>query len=85
MNHLLLNGFSREPEGTSFTLDEISERSSEAAPVDESQTQDATQNVLMLAIARQTEATLKRRAESSAGKPTKRIKMSIGTAVDLCY
>ncbi|KAI6127737.1 HORMA domain-containing protein [Pisolithus thermaeus] len=56
----------------------------EAAQVDDSQTQETSQNILMLAIARQTETTLKRKVCSETDKPTKKIKISIGTAVDLC-
>ncbi|KAL4062906.1 HORMA domain-containing protein [Scleroderma citrinum] len=68
----------------SNSIDQFSGMSNEAARVDESQTQEETQNVLMLAIARQTEANLKRKAASNADKPTKKLKISIGTAVDLC-
>ena len=79
----LLTYFSRESDFTSG-LGESSRTLSESDLVDESQTQEATQNALMLAIARQTETTLKRRAESGVDKPTKKTKISIGTAVDLC-
>ncbi|KAG6330851.1 hypothetical protein ID866_8238 [Astraeus odoratus] len=58
--------------------------SSSPGLVKDSQTQETTHNVLMLAIARQTEATLKRKSESNIDKPIKKTKISIGTAVDLC-
>lgn len=54
------------------------------AQLDDSQTQEESQNILMLAVARQTEASLKRKVCSDTDKPTKKIKISIGTAVDLC-
>jgi hypothetical protein len=48
---------------------------------DESQTQEATQNVLTLAVARQAE---KRKAATGLKGREKRIKVSIGSGVDLC-
>ncbi|KAI6150632.1 HORMA domain-containing protein [Pisolithus tinctorius] len=74
---------SKLPEESTFhqsPMDEVRE----ATQGDDSQTQEASQNVLMLAIARQTEASLKRKAGSNTDKPIKKIKISIGTAVDLC-
>jgi hypothetical protein len=50
----------------------------------DSQTQEPTQNLLTLALARQSEENLKRKAEGDSNKTTKRLKVSIGTAVDLC-
>ncbi|KAF9227764.1 hypothetical protein BS17DRAFT_693612 [Gyrodon lividus] len=49
-----------------------------------SQTQEPTQNVLTLAVARQAEVNLKRKAEADPNRTTKKPKISIGTAVDLC-
>jgi hypothetical protein len=48
---------------------------------DESQTQEATQNVLTLAVARQAE---KRKAATGLKGREKRVKVSIGSGVDLC-
>jgi hypothetical protein len=48
---------------------------------DESQTQEATQNVLTLAVARQAE---KRKATTDPVGRGKRVKVSIGSGVDLC-
>lgn len=59
------------------------EISSETPELD-SQTQEPTQNLLTLALARQSEENLKRKAEDDSNKATKRLKVSIGTAVDLC-
>lgn len=76
-----MKGESKLPEESTFhqsPMDEVRE----ATQGDDSQTQEASQNVLMLAIARQTEASLKRKAGSNTDKPTKKIKISIGTAVD---
>lgn len=51
----------------------------------DSQTQEPTQNLLALALAHpQSEANLKRKAVGDSNKTTKKIKVSIGTAVDLC-
>jgi len=50
-------------------------------PSDESQTQEATQNVLTLAVARQAE---KRKAATGLKGREKRVKVSIGSGVDLC-
>ncbi|KAG9312996.1 hypothetical protein JVU11DRAFT_6434 [Chiua virens] len=49
----------------------------------DSQTQDSTQDFVTLATAH-TEANLKRKAEGDSNTTTKRIKVSVGTAVDLC-
>lgn len=57
--------------------------SSETLELD-SQTQEPTQNLLALALARQSEANLKRKAEGDSNETTKRLKVSIGMAVDLC-
>ncbi|KAG8217651.1 hypothetical protein J3R82DRAFT_5804 [Butyriboletus roseoflavus] len=57
--------------------------SSETLGLD-SQTQEPTQNFHALALARQSEANSKRKAEGDSNKTTKRLKVSIGTAVDLC-
>lgn len=48
---------------------------------DESQTQEATQNVLTLAVAHQAE---KRKAAADLVHRGKRVKISIGSGVDLC-
>ena len=57
--------------------------SSETPELD-SQTQEPTQNLLTLVLARQSEENLKRKAEGDSNKTTKRLKVSIGSAVDLC-
>lgn len=57
---------------------------SHETPAFESQTQEPTQNLLALALARRSEENLKRKAEDDSDKTTKRFKVSIGTAVDLC-
>lgn len=48
---------------------------------DESQTQEATQNILTLAVAHQAE---KRKAATDLVHHGKRVKISIGSGVDLC-
>ncbi|KAF9246385.1 HORMA domain-containing protein [Melanogaster broomeanus] len=50
----------------------------------DSQTQEPTQNVLTLAVVHQTEVNLKRKARTDSNRATKKIKVSIGSAVDLC-
>lgn len=45
---------------------------------------EPSRNVLMLAIARQTESNLKRKSGNEGNELTKKIKVSIGTPVDLC-
>ncbi|KAI6045573.1 hypothetical protein EDC04DRAFT_2633822 [Pisolithus marmoratus] len=77
-------GGSKLPEVLASRQPPMDEAPRETTQSDDSQTQEASQNVLMLAIARQTETTLKRKVESHTDKPTKKIKISIGTAVDLC-
>lgn len=79
-----MKGKSKLPELLTSRQSPMDEVPREAAQLDDSQTQEASQNVLMLAIARQTEAPLKRKVCSDTDKPTKKIKISIGTAVDLC-
>ncbi|KAI6109671.1 HORMA domain-containing protein [Pisolithus sp. B1] len=79
-----IKGKFKVPELSTSRQSPMDEAPREVAQVDDSQTQAASQNVLMLAIARQTETTLKRKFWSETDKPTKKIKISIGTAVDLC-
>lgn len=49
-----------------------------------SQTQEPTQDLLTFGFACQSNENLKRKAESDPDRTTKRFKVSIGTAVDLC-
>ncbi|KAI6034739.1 hypothetical protein BKA83DRAFT_4121790 [Pisolithus microcarpus] len=79
-----MKGKSKLPELLTSCQSPMDEVLREAAQLDDSQTQEASQNVLMLAIARQTKAPLKRKVRNDTDKPTKKIKISIGTAVDLC-
>ncbi|KAI6013115.1 hypothetical protein BKA83DRAFT_4130579 [Pisolithus microcarpus] len=80
----LMKGKSKLPELLTSCQSLMDEVLREAAQLDDSQTQEASQNVLMLAIARQTKAPLKRNVQNDTDKLTKKIKISIGTAVDLC-
>lgn len=50
----------------------------------DSQTQEPSQNLVALDLDHQPEANSKRKAEGDSNKTTKRLKVSIGTAVDLC-
>ncbi|KIJ69131.1 hypothetical protein HYDPIDRAFT_172597 [Hydnomerulius pinastri MD-312] len=50
----------------------------------DSQTQEPTQNVLTLAVLRQAGVNLKRKAGSDANGTIKKLKVSIGSGVDLC-
>jgi len=57
--------------------------SSETLDLD-SQTQEPTQNLLTPAHAHHSEANLKRKAEVQSNNTTKKLKVFVGTAVDLC-